>query len=144
MNAERPGLGENPALSGFEYTAVRQVSVTYTIGGPWTFVRVGKPTEPQQLPGDYGVMYEIKVMLSNDLDVARSFEIAVQAAGGATRGLYLINGQLVDSRLLRPNVEKVLHKGRLPAHTTGRLTIKTIPQSGSNYPVTLIVRSPRR
>lgn len=135
---------ENLALSGFEYEAFRQVSVTHTIGGPWTFVRVGKRSGPDQLPGDYGVLYDIKVDLSNTSDTPGPFEISLQAAGGANRGLYLINGQLVATRVLRPNQEKTLYKGKLPAQATRTITIKTIPQSGSNYPVTLIVRSPRR
>jgi len=66
------------------------------------------------------------------------------AAGGATRGIYLIRDQLVETRVLRPSQEKVLYKQQVSAGASVSIPIKTIPQSGSNYPVTLVVRSPRR
>ncbi len=129
-------------LSDWAFTASRHLSVTHTIGGAWTFVHVGKHTD--QLPGDYGVVYNIDVEVTNLLDVARHFEIAVMAAGGATRGIYIIRDQLVETRVLRPSQEKVLYKQQVPAGASVSIPIKTIPQSGSNYPVTLVVRSPRR
>ena len=131
------------SLSGFEYAAQRQIAVSHTIGGPWTFVRIGKHTDPDQLPGDYGVMYDIQVTLTNGHDTAQRFEIVVQAAGGATRGLYLIDGELVATGVLRPYQEHIISEARLPAQATRTITMKTIPQSGANYPVTLTVRSPR-
>lgn len=131
-------------LSGCEYVAERQVSVAHTIGGPWSFVHIGKHTEADQLPGDYGVMYNIDVEVHNPFDATRPFEIRVIAAGGAARGLFRIRGQMVATRVLRPNQETLLYQRRVPAQATVSVPIKTIPQAGSNYPVTLVVASRRQ
>lgn len=131
-------------LTDFQYPASRQLSAAHTVSGPWTFVHIGKGTAPDQLPGDYGVTYHIDVEVTNPLDEVGHCEIAVIAAGGVARGLYLIGEQLVHTGLLRPNQEKLLYHHSVPAHSTISVPIKTIPQSGSNYPVTLIVRSSSR
>ncbi len=131
-------------LSDYEYEAHRQVSIAHSIGGSWDFVHIGKHREADQLPGDYGVMYNIDIEVHNPFDAPRRFEIRIIAAGGAVRGLFQIGGQLVDTKVLRPHQEKLLYQGRVPAQGTVKIPIKTIPQSGSNYPVTLVVGSRRQ
>ncbi len=129
--------------SQFEYPGTTRAELVHEIGGSWSFLRVGKhdpDAETVQLAGHYGVMYDIRAKVVNHGQQPGRFEIAVTASGGVSRGLYLIDGQLVDTRLMRPLQEKVLFRGQVGAAATRSIPIQTIPQSGSNYPVTLVLR----
>ena len=131
-------------LSDFEYPGSKSAQLVHEIGGAWSFFHVGKRTpdaDMVQLDGDYGVMYDIAAQVVNYSQQQARFEIAVIASGGTGRGLYLIDGQLVATGPMRPLQEKVLVRGRVAAGATKSIPIQTIPQAGSNYPVTLVLRS---
>ncbi|MCK4324274.1 MAG: hypothetical protein KAW89_07070, partial [Armatimonadetes bacterium] len=131
-------------LSEFRYDARQTVELFHQIGEAWGFLRIGKPsTAPDiaQLPGHYGVLYDITVQVDNARQRQATFELAVTAAGGAGRGVYLIDGQLVDTGTMYPSQEKLLWRGPVAAGASRSLPVQTIPQAGSNYPVTLVVRS---
>ncbi len=142
--AINPEAAHLQKLSDFEYAAVRSAELVHEIGGAWSFLRIGDHTphaDTIQLAGDYGVMYDIAARVENRSPQQARFEIAVTASGGAARGVYLIDGQLVVTGPMRPLREKVLFRGRVAAGATKSIAIRTIPQSGSNYPVTLVLRS---
>ncbi len=131
-------------LSDFEYAGVRNAELVHEIGGAWGFFHIGKHTpdaDKVQLAGNYGTMYDIVARVENRSPQQARFEIAVTASGGAARGVYLIDGQLVVTGPMRPLREKVLFRGQVAASATKSIAIRTIPQSGSNYPVTLVLRS---
>ncbi len=131
-------------LSDFEYPGSKSAELVHEIGGAWGFFHVGKRTpdaDMVQLAGHYGVMYDVAAQVVNRSQQQARFEIAVIASGGAGRGLYLIDGQLVDTGPMRPLQEGVIFRGWVGAGATKSIPIQTIPQSGSNYPVTLVLRS---
>jgi len=131
-------------LSEFRYDARQTAELRHQIGGAWSFLRIGKPSsDPDivQLPGHYGVLYDITVKVDNARQHAATFELVTTAAGGAGRGVYLIDGQLIDTGSMRPYEEKLLWRGRVAAGASRSLPVQTIPQAGSNYPVMLVVRS---
>ena len=110
------------------------------------FLHIGKTQSgvSGELAGDYGVLYEITARAANHTAKAARLEIAVAASGGVGRGVYVIAGQLVDTGVVYGFQEKLLLRESLPPGATRSLLIRTIPQAGANYPVTLIVRSPTR
>jgi len=131
-------------LSEFRYDARQTAELFHQIGGAWSFLRIGKPsTDPDivQLPGHYGVLYDITVNVDNARQQPVTFEIVTTAAGGAGRGVYLIDGHLTDTGTMRPYEERRLWRGLVAAGASRSLSVQTIPQAGSNYPVMLVVRS---
>jgi len=131
-------------LSEFRYDVRQPAELFHQIGGAWSFLRIGMPSsDPDivQLPGHYGVLYDITVQVDNAQQQPATFELAVVAAGGAGRGVYLIDGHLIDSGTMRPTQEKLLWRGPVAAGASRSLPVQTIPQAGSNYPVMLVVRS---
>jgi len=131
-------------LSEFRYDARQTAELSHQIGGAWSFLRIGKPSsDPDivQLPGHYGVLYDITVKVDNTRQHTATFELVATAAGGASRGVYLIDGHLIDTGSMRPYEERLLWRGRVAAGASHSLSVQTIPQAGSNYPVMLVVRS---
>ena len=131
-------------LSEFRYDARQTAELFHQIGGAWSFLRIGKPSgDPDitQLPGHYGVLYDITVQVDNVRQQPATFELVATAAAGAGRGVYLIDGRLVDTGTMRPYEERLLWRGWVAAGGSRTLLVQTIPQAGSNYPVMLVVRS---
>ena len=131
-------------LSEFRYDARQTAELFHQIGGAWSFLRIGMPsTDPDiaQLPGHYGVLYDITVKVDNARQQPATFEIVTTAAAGAGRGIYLIDGHLTDTGSMRPYEERRLWRGPVAAGASRSLPVQTIPQAGSNYPVMLVVRS---
>ncbi len=131
-------------LSEFRYDGRQTAELFHQIGGAWSFLHIGKhSSDPDivQLPGHYGVLYDITVQVDNARQQPATFELAVTAGGGAGRGVYLIDGQLVDIGTMHPSQERLLWRGHVAAGGNRSLLVQTIPQAGSNYPVTLVVRT---
>jgi hypothetical protein len=136
-----------PAVPGpvLELPGARRLTVTQTVGEGWQFVRVGKAAAGQQamhprLRGDYGVLYDTEVVFANPQRVDARLEIALSGGGGVVRGVVEVDDRLVETALLGVGVEELLYKVR-SAEPEVRVRVRLTPQSGSNYPVTLTVRS---
>jgi hypothetical protein len=65
------------------------------------------------------------------------------AAGGEARGLFIVDGTLVDIGYLRANEERAVASFTLAPGAVRDVTIVTMPVAGSFYPVRLTAR-PRR
>ncbi len=131
-------------LSEFRYEGRQAAELFHQIGGAWSFLRIGKPSaDPDiaQLPGHYGVLYDITIKVDNARQQPATFELVTTAAAGAGRGVYLIDGHLTDTGTMRPYEERRLWRGPVAAGASRLLPVQTIPQAGSNYPVMLVVRS---
>jgi hypothetical protein len=131
----------------YDFDAEKPIRLTHIIGGAWTFLPIGRDTRSNQhgrsLAGEYGVSYDVTLTVRNDKDVAAPFEIALRGGGGAGRGTFVIDGNVVETGLLVSGIEEVLAKGTAPARSEKTVHILTIPESGTYYPVTLQVRSAR-
>ncbi len=117
---------------------------SYTVGKPWLFLPVGKAPRRNRhgrmLHGNYGVLYRVELELRNPTPEPARVELAMRASGGAARGSFLVDGELDETGVLPPGAEAVVTSWLLPAGASRNVTVTTIPQAGSNYPIHLVVR----
>ena len=123
----------------------KKLSVTYAVGKPWVFLRLGKDalkhaSEEKQLHGNYGVIYEIEAKIENPLSRPHTVELAFEATAGPAGGIFIVDGNIVRVKSLRPPGERSLGKVTIPAGRSRVVSIRTMPLSGSAYPATLIIR----
>lgn len=94
----------------------------------------------EALVGDYGVLYRLRLRLTNPTDREVGAALVANAAGGLARGLYYINGSPVDVGLMRASEEREIAAFTLGPGATRDVTVLTMPVAGSYYPVRLILR----
>ncbi|NSW55816.1 MAG: hypothetical protein HPY44_07385 [Armatimonadetes bacterium] len=127
-----------------ELPGVRLVAVTHEVGKAWQFVTIGKNMEFKDHPalrGDYGVVYKAEVTFENPNRRKARLEVALRAGGGVARGAVIVNGKIVETGLLSMGMEHILFDDRGSTAPRTRVQVRLIPQAGSNYPVSLVVRS---
>ncbi len=119
-------------------------TVDYVVGGRHGFVRIGqKPIsrpEGKGLDGNFGVFYTIEASLSNPLNDSADIEIVFEASAGYSGALFIVNGELKRTPLLQPKDEALIMRVKLSSGEKRKLTIMTVPLSGSSYPATIVVR----
>lgn len=132
-------------MPGTRFSPTKRLSARYAVGDGWLFLHLGKSGTPDHqgtlLHGDYGIAHEIEIQIENGTPLPRRIEVALRAGGGAARGIFVIDGQTVETDVLYPGQEDLLHKLVLPPKQQRTLSIETMPESASSYPVTLVVRS---
>lgn len=135
----------DPPLTPYRFEASKTVALEHSVGSGWTFYHIGKDysvnLQGQKLFGDYGVDYTIKGTFKNPTDKPARCEVALRAAGGVARCSYVLNGTLDETGLLLGNSEQIIYKVELPPGEQKTISLVTIPESGSNYPITLTMRS---
>jgi len=138
-------LPEAPKLTNFRFGAAKVIEAEHQIGGKWTFITIGREGSVSdaghQLAGDYGVLHEVAIGLVNPTPNPGKVEITVRASGGLMRGFFLIDGVLHETGVLRGFNEEVLTKEEVPPNGGRILRLLTMPESASNYPIHLVVRS---
>ncbi len=123
-------VGPTPGLLAFG--AVRQPNV---LAGP-------------ELKGDYGVVVRADLRLMNPLDRPQRVEFFFNPRGGPATGTFLARigqGKLLDWSVPRPVpafAEVSLAVLEVPARGQTLLTLWTIPEGASNYPVRVLMRLP--
>lgn len=136
---------QDPALTPYRFEANKSGEVTHDVGGAWGFFHIGRGAsmnlQGKELFGDYGVLHDLKASLANNTDRPANGEIVVRAGGGVARGTFIIDGRIVETGLLQAGNEEILLRQPLAPGTQQSFRIRTIPQSGSNYPLTIILRS---
>lgn len=120
-------------------------TMDYEAGGRFGFARIGEhplidESKQRTLLGNFGVVYDIRGTLKNPTSAPVEVEVLFEASAGYGSGLFYINGDYVKLGLINPKQEIVLASIKLPPGVTKPLRIQTMPLSGANYPVTLIVR----
>jgi hypothetical protein len=123
----------------------KQLSVTYTVGKQWQFLRIGKEhirhaVKDKFLYGNYGVIYDIKAVLENPLDKPQEVELAFEATAGPASGVFIVDGNVVKLKYLRSLEEASICKVTVPAGKSRTISLRTMPLSGSAYPATIIIR----
>jgi hypothetical protein len=129
--------------------AERQIETSYRVGGRWAFISIGRDpvtglNPDQHLLGNYGVFYDIRLTADNPGQDDVDLELLLTAPAGVARGIFYINGQEIESPLIRPGEDATLYTTPLPAGRSRTLRIRTMPVSGSFYPVVLVARAVRK
>jgi hypothetical protein len=96
--------------------------------------------EGDRLSGNYGVIYNIALLLINPTAEEAPVIILLEPAGGPARGFLLIDGMPVEAAVLTRDSEAELARYLLAPGEHRRVWIETTPQSGSNYPVRVVAR----
>jgi hypothetical protein len=92
----------------------------------------------QALAGDYGVLQSFVVTVHNPLSTPQAIAIYENPRGGRSTGTYIIDGVLVQSHQVPPFSRYKIRQYVIPARGFVRVTIVTIPEGGSSYPLRLI------
>ncbi len=92
----------------------------------------------QALAGDYGVLQSFVVTMQNASSRPQSVAIYENPRGGRATATYLIDGVLVQSHQVPPYSRYKVRQYVVPARGFVRVTIVTMPEAGSSYPLKLI------
>ncbi|MFM7322799.1 MAG: hypothetical protein ACKO5K_14960, partial [Armatimonadota bacterium] len=134
-------------LSEHVYTTPQKtLKVRYRVGGRYGMVFLGRaPVERPGgvLDGCYGVFYDIDVELENPTSAPADVRFVLEPAAGLTGGVFLIGDKRVEIPQINLPKEKLLERIRLAPGATRTVRMRTIPLSGSNYPVNIWIRSGR-
>ena len=134
-------------LSPWVYPSpTKSIAAEYIVGKAWAFIRLGKHgiadvTQAQQLYGNYGVLYDIKLDISNPGTEQKSVNVLFESAAGLASGVFLIDGKYVRVTHIAPPQEVQLARYTLGPNESRTVSIKTVPLAGSAYPATILVRS---
>jgi hypothetical protein len=135
----------SPKLTSFRFAARKVVELSHEVGGAWTFYSLGADGSTNEagthLAGDYGVLHEIDLEITNPHDKPGWAVLDVRASAGLMRGLFLIDGVLHETNALVGTQQERLFREDIPPGGTRHVHIETIPESASNYPVHLVVHS---
>ncbi len=123
----------------------REARLDYEVGGRFGFARIGDnpvldSTTHKELKGNFGVIYDIKGELKNPTAEPVEVELLLEASAGYGSALFVLNGDYIRVGMISPKSETVLASIKLPPGSSKPLSITTLPLSGANYPVTLVVR----
>lgn len=121
------------------------VESTYEVGGRFAFVWVGQKPIPSSdgdlhLDGNFGVLYTLKLKMTNPTDRATDVEVVFEASAGYSGAVFVVNNQLQRAPVIQSKAEYVVRKMTLPAGGSQDLTLMTVPLSGSSYPALFTVR----
>ncbi len=136
----------SPALGRWHFPLPRkQIQAKYEVKRDWAFVTIGDQavsgvTAEDRLAGNYGVVYDIKLEISNPTNESSHVEVLLEPGGGPARGTVVVDGRLAEVSLLKRDSEAVIARYSLAPGEARTLAIQTMPQSGSNYPVRLVAR----
>lgn len=140
-----PGYSQDPQTSGYVFEGQREVQMKHVVGGEWAFYSLGKTPDVnsrgQELAGSYGVLHEVKAVVENPTDRLAISELAVRARGGVARATFWLDNALIETPMLSAANEQVIYKVSVPPGSTHTALLRTIPESGSHYPVLLTLRS---
>ncbi len=92
----------------------------------------------EALSGDYGVLQSFVIKVQNPTSSPQSIAIYENPRGGRATGTYLIDGVLIQSHQVPPFSRYKVRQYVVPARGFVRVTIQTIPDSGSSYPLRLV------
>lgn len=117
----------------------------YEVGGRFAFVWVGQKPIPssagdRHLDGNFGVIYTLKLKMTNPTDRQADVEVVFEASAGYSGAVFVVNNQLQRAPVIQSKAEYVVRKMSLPAGGTQELTVMTVPLSGSSYPALVTVR----
>lgn len=124
----------------------KQIKARHVVGKGYAFIKIGnKPiigidgTPP--LLGNYGVVYDIEVEVENPHPHSANVDFVFEPTAGLTGFVFTVDGRKVQQARTNQPAEPRLARIRLAPNEVRKVRVRTIPLSGSNYPVQLTVKS---
>ncbi|HEV2908534.1 MAG TPA: hypothetical protein VGX02_04600, partial [Candidatus Eremiobacteraceae bacterium] len=119
---------------------------SYTIGDMPTTLAIGKLPLPNLvqgavLGGDYGVKQSADVNLLNPTGQPADVGLWFEPRGGRATGTLLINGDIVQLHPVEPMKPALVRRFSVPARGFVHVSVVTMPEGGSSYPVNLLFAS---
>lgn len=119
---------------------------SYVVGDAPTMLSIGKLPLPnlvqgEVLGGDYGVLQSADVNLLNPTGEAADVGLWFEPRGGRATGTLFINDDLVQLHPVDPMKDALVRRFTVPAHGFVHVSILTMPEGGSAYPVNLLFSS---
>ncbi|HEY9085618.1 MAG TPA: hypothetical protein VIN40_06750, partial [Candidatus Tyrphobacter sp.] len=118
-------------------------SIEWNVDDPYLELPIGLLPLPnslrgEALSGDYGVLQSFVVNVVNPTAQPQSIAIYENPRGGRATGTYLIDGVLVQSHQVPAFSRYKIRQYVVPARGFVRVTIESMPEGGSSYPLDLI------
>lgn len=141
-----PGPGPFPTGRGL-FPAEIHASYAHDAGSRYTFIPLGDapftadPRTGEPNPGNFGVVHRLRILLGNPTGEPREVRLDFRPRGGPARGVFYVDGALVETPMASQGSPFRLGRWTLQPGEERDVFLETLPQSGSNYPVTLEVQS---
>jgi hypothetical protein len=118
----------------------------YVAGAAPTILVLGKLPLPNMavgevLGGDYGVKQSAQLTLLNPTNDQTRMGIWFEPRGGRATGTFLLDGDVLQLHSVDPFKPVLLRSWLLPPHGYRRVSLVTMPEGGSSYPVNVLVSS---
>jgi hypothetical protein len=118
----------------------------YTIGDPATVLTIGKLPLPnlvhgEVLGGDYGVKQSATITLLNPGATDARVGMWFEPRGGRATGTFFIDGRLSQIHAVDFGHDELLASFIVPAGGYHQVSVTTMPEGGSSYPVNVIFSS---
>jgi hypothetical protein len=134
------GIFTNPQIVVSEKFVVgRKETAEIPFGrAPWLID--GDSGEPNT--GNYGVLYEVRLEVSNPTSENRKVSLFFEPVGGVALGSFLVEGKLTETICLKPPARALISTVDLAPQEQRQIRIFTLPQAGSHYPARIVIQSP--
>lgn len=125
---------------------VKSIEAAYRVGERWTFIPFGRtPVRSadgkRAWDGNFGVTYIVTARITNPSSVTTPVEFVFEPVAGVATGTFVVGDRIIESSALKPPHEYVFYTVSLAPQETRTVTFLALPESGSNYPANLVVRS---
>lgn len=115
----------------------------WNVNDPYLELTIGQIPLPNRmqgeaLAGDYGVLQSFVVNVQNPYKSPQAIAIYENPRGGRATGTFLIDGVLIQSHQTPPFSRYKVRQYVVPGKGFVRITIVTMPEAGSSYPLKLI------
>jgi hypothetical protein len=119
---------------------------SYTVGDAPTSLAIGKLPLPnlvegEVLGGDYGVKQSADVNLLNPTNAPADVGLWFEPRGGRATGTLLIDGDVVQLHPVDAMKPALVRRFSVPARSFVHVSVVTMPEGGSSYPVNLLFAS---
>ncbi|MFH1538134.1 MAG: hypothetical protein ABIH66_04190 [bacterium] len=118
----------------------------YSIGGRWLHVSVGdRPVDSidyrNKLHGNYGLLHEIVVEVSNSTPRAEKLGIYLRPSAGPASASFIIENEFIEVPHAKSSELKLLKVIPVGSGEERSVRVLTMPEPGSYYPIHLIFGS---
>ena len=103
--------------------------------GKWPWLIDGTTGEPNT--GNYGVLYTLKVRVSNRTADQMKLSVMFTPMNGASLGSFLIDGKLYETGVVKPPESRKVTEILIAPREERIIEVVTLPEAGSCYPVSI-------